>query len=351
MLMLVNLRNQYANVFQSLVGLLLFSCNANRAIFSILNRIGISTSYRTSIHRLHSLSDTMSELLAALGLAAYREGRYWLIIYDNINKHHRAWFQNVGKTSEVKNGTAATLVMMEDYPEGAMDLEEYQVNCRKNERRNLTVNKLMADVNAKHLENVGTGTILRILTKHVPLLSPHRQRVEALFVTDYAIHRMRDGRITQIETLKTSAIDESKTVGNRDVIHDIVLNQLRMLKEWVGRMLIFIAGDQLSIDRLRKLKRYTQKDVTPFDRHVWVLPVIALWHLRYALLRCIYRIHWSPSVGKGVQGLAHDAHVLGRHINPKKCEYYPSHRLLQVSFEARILFSTRYVYFVGVVFG
>lgn len=341
--MLISMRNQYANIFQNLVGLLLFSCNANRAVFSILSRIGISSSYSATISRLHSLAEAVGDRLEVLGEAAYSHGVYWIIIYDNINKHHRPWFQDLGKTSEVKNGTAATLVMMDDYPEGAMDATEYHANCAKNERQQLTVERLIEDVNDQHIENVGTGTILRVLVKYIPGLACYEEDVEALYLTEYARHRMRAGRITQIETLGTTAIDEAKTVGNRDVIHDIVLNQFKLVKEKVGRMLIFIAGDQLSIDRLRKLKRYTEKDVNPFDRHIWVLPVIALWHLRYALLRCIYRLHWSPSVGTNVQGLAHDAAVLGRQINPKKCDYYPAHRLLQVSFESRVLYSARFV--------
>lgn len=340
-MMLISMRNQYANILQTVVGLLLFSCNANRAVFSLLCRIGLSSSYSATTDRLHSLANAIGVRLQELGEAAYAKGEYWIIIYDNINKHHRPWFQDLGKSSEVKNGTAATLVMMDDYPEGAMDVDAYLQNCAKNERKQLTVERLIEDVNAQHIENVGTGTILRILAKYIPSLSRYSDEIEGLFLTDYACHRMRAGRITRIEALGTTAIDEAKTIGNRDVIHDVVLNQLRLAKEKVGKMLIFIGADQLSIDRLRKVKRYTKKDTNAFDQHVWVLPVIALWHLRYALLRCIYRLHWSPSVGKNIQGLAHDAVVLGRQINPKKCDYYPSHRLLQVSFESRVLFSAR----------
>lgn len=85
--------------------------------------------------------------------------------------------------------------------------------------------------------------------------------------------------------LKTSNIDESKTKGNRDILRNIFLEQLKLVGDWFLNTLVLVAGDQLSIDRLRKVISASTKNRKLFDRHQWLLPMIQLWHMKWAFLR------------------------------------------------------------------
>ena len=64
--------------------------------------------------------------------------------------------------------------------------------------------------------------------------------------------------------------------------------------------------------------------------HKWVLPVIELWHLKWAFLKGIYRVHWASKVGKGDVGLHTAADALGHNINPDKVNFYPCYCLAEV---------------------
>jgi hypothetical protein len=104
------------------------------------------------------------------------------------------------------------------------------------------------------------------------------------------------------------------------------------------RWMIMICGDQLTIDRIRKIKWYTRKTDAPFDQHKWALPVIQLWHLKWAWQKAIFRLHWYGDLGKNIFGLHHDCELLERGtFNHEKCDFYPAHHILEDRFEALVL--------------
>ena len=48
-LILFSARNQQNNLFQTLIGLILFSTSADRVVYGILAHLGISTAYSTTV--------------------------------------------------------------------------------------------------------------------------------------------------------------------------------------------------------------------------------------------------------------------------------------------------------------
>lgn len=143
---------------------------------------------------------------------------------------------------------------------------------------------------------------------------------------------------SEVYPLRTSGIDESTTAGNSDVLRDITHSQLGMHDDDFKDLLMPVAGDQLTVDRVRKLKTYTSKDISPYSRHSWALPVIQLWHMKWAFLKAIFKAHWTPSTGKRLFGLHHDCDSLGRtKLNPTKCDFYPHHHAVVESFEISCL--------------
>ncbi len=100
--------------------------------------------------------------------------------------------------------------------------------------------------------------MLRILLKYVPTLSSHKEAVEAIFAKEHRKHPL-SLRKSYIRPIHTSNIDESSTAGVSEVIFNLTIDQLALLPLRVAKWFIMFCGDQLSIDLIRKLIRYSRK--------------------------------------------------------------------------------------------
>jgi hypothetical protein len=329
--------------FPTLIGLFLFTCNANRDIFAVLGHVGLSVAYSSVLSTLHTLVADSNILLRVWGAMTEIGEPRFLLLFDNVNKMQRAWQSIIGREDEVKSGTAATLIKLEDVPPGAMLAEPLLKNLKEKVRGKLTVEMLVDDIDWAHIESIGASTVLRVWTKHVSGLAKFRSAVESRFSNAYAKHPLRL-RKSEIHPMRTTDINEATTTGVASVLHNLI-SQLGIVGSWLNKYVVLVCGDQLSVDRIRKVKLYMGKASTTYDRHDWALPVIQLWHMKWALQKCIFRLHWWDNAGKEIFGLHHDCDLLGRgKFNPVKCDFYPAHHILEDRFEALILDALRYVY-------
>ncbi|KAF4575304.1 hypothetical protein EYR36_006663 [Pleurotus pulmonarius] len=336
-LILLSIRNSLISLGPTIISLLLFISDAGRVVYHALGRFGISTSYSTVLEHLRDLAHGAGVHLHEVGTSISRNDDHYIILFDNINKHHRAWHQTISKSDEVKSGTASTVIRMVHVPPGAMSLKKLRTRQKKRGRKDLTVCRLLEDIDHKHMERIGAATLLWIWTDKIPALSRHRAHVTHLFETTLQKHRIPLHQ-SDIYPLRTSGIDESTTAGNSDVLHDITHLQMGMATDDFGEFIMPIAGDQLTVDRVRKLIHYTKQDVTEYAQHTWALPFIQLWHMKWAFLKAIYKAHWTPSTGKHLYGLHRDCDTLGRtKLNPTKCDFYPHHHAVADTFETSCL--------------
>ncbi|KAK7016473.1 hypothetical protein R3P38DRAFT_2785686 [Favolaschia claudopus] len=222
----------------------------------------------------------------------------------------RAWQHTLGHKDELKSGTAATVIELEDVPPGALFSEPFAQNIAQKARSKLTVKQLYDDIDWPHVRGIGAATILRIWLKYVPSLSPHRAAVEVLFTVKHNKHRLRL-RKSKIHTLRATNIDESTTVGAASVLRNL-LAQLFITPVSLVNWMFMLYGDQLTIDRIRKIIRYTAKCDTPHEQHKWALPIIQLWHMKWAWQKAIFRLHWHSDLAKGTFGLHHDIVLIER---------------------------------------
>lgn len=319
------------------MGTFLFSCRANSAVYAILGRCGITTSYSSTLRRLHSLGNSALSLLHNLASSPTDS---FLLLYDNINKQKKVWRHQLGLKDSVKSGTAATAVVLEDVEPGAFDAAPYYERVHQGLRQQLSVQTLVDDIRQDHLSNVAAANIAFILTKYIPSLRRHRPFVNHLITERFAIHRLRL-RKSRYYPMSTSGLDEATTAGNIKILFDLVVNQMKLVPSSLHRRLILVCGDLMTINRLRTVKAYTKANISEYDKHSWVLPMAQLWHLKWAFLKGIIKCHWAPQSGKQIFGLRRDAEALGRSINPKKCDFYPTHRLVEVVYESMVLHCTR----------
>ncbi|KAF7341573.1 hypothetical protein MSAN_02054300 [Mycena sanguinolenta] len=314
-------RYRYAIVFPTFVGLFLFTCNAHRDVFLLLCRVGFSVGYSTVLATLHVLAADSSAHLHAIGAAVEATQPMFLLLFDNVNKMQRAWQQVLGKRDTLQSGCASTLIGLEDVTEDAMDSRPFLKNLEDKKRKK--------------------SYTAAVWTKHVPSLRIHAADVTKKFRTTHAKHRLRL-RKSDIRTMRNTDVDEAPTDGVAKQLQNLVVDQLRILGHWLQCWLIMVCGDQLSVDRIRKIKMYMGKGDTPFQRHDWALPIIQLWHLKWNWQKAIFRLHWYEPTGKGIFGLHHDVDLLSRtKFNHEKCEFYPAHHILEDRFDALMLDALR----------
>ncbi|KAJ7803474.1 hypothetical protein B0H14DRAFT_2613252 [Mycena olivaceomarginata] len=341
-LVLLYFRYRFTLVFPMLIGLFAFTCNANRELVALLCRLGLTVSYRVTLATLSVLAGDSDAQLRLLGAFPDDLGPQFLMLFDNVNKMQRAWQATLGHKDEVKSGTASTIIELEDVPAGAMLSEPLVEKIKQKVRLGLTVKELEADIDWEHIRGIGAATVLRIWLKYIPSLSHHRTTVEELLTTKHAKHRLRL-RKSKIHTARPTNIDESTTVGVASVLQNLV-GQLFILPMSLFKWMVMICGDQLSIDRIRKIIRYAGKAGTSYEQHKWALPVIQLWHLKWAWQKAIFRLHWYPSLEKGTFGLHHDCVAMEREkFNHEKCDFYPAHHILEDCFECMVLDALRLI--------
>ncbi|EIN10569.1 hypothetical protein PUNSTDRAFT_64567 [Punctularia strigosozonata HHB-11173 SS5] len=330
-------RNQRANIFATIIGIVLFSCNAHRDIYKLLGQTGLSIGYSTVLAKLEDLADDAKAKISQLGDAVEAGSQHCLMVFDNVNKARQAWRQVLGNENKLRSGTAAVLVTMVDVPHGALDMAPVRQAIESRKHSDLCVSELLSDIDWEHVRSVAIGTVLRVWAKHIPSLSKFRPQIEALFSGPLCVHAL-PLRKTSYQTLRTMDLNEAKTTGTADVLRNI-MNQLRITAAWLCMQLLLVCGDQLSIDRVRKAKRYLAKTANPAVGLQWALPVIQLFHMKWALLKCIFKLHWwRGDISSGTFGLQHDASLLGRDkFNPDRCDFYDGHHIVEDIFEALCL--------------
>ena len=328
--MLLYFRNREAAFFPRVVSVVLFSCNASCFLYRFLNRVGFSTSYSSLSERLHELGDSVLHTLEDLG-RRIRCGETSVVwIYDNIQRNYVAWNQTVSNKNLMRTGTTAMILVMDDVSKGDLDLKA--LADRLHFRSNLTFNDLINDLDSKHLDNIGKATLLSIWTKYIDSLRKFSPEATELFTDKHMKHPLRLRKSTYY-SLKTSSIDESRASGAKAVLADIT-SQLKLEEADLDDILVPVAGDLVTVDRVRKLKRYTRTDTGIYNQHKWALPWIQLWHMKWAALRSLYNTHWAGNIGKHLYGLRSDCNTLQRkNLNPGKCDFHTPHEAATVTFE------------------
>lgn len=197
--MLLIFRYRYATLFASIIGVFLFTCNANRDIVSILSRVGLSISYSAVLGILNVLAADADFHLRAWGAATEKNSPAFLLLFDNINKMQRAWQVTLGHRDQVQSGTAATLIRLEDIPSGAMDAEPFLKNLKEKKRKDLTTDQMMNDIDWDHITGVGEGTLLRVWSRNCIIRCPisivfAKTSVRGISCTEASVNGIRKER-------------------------------------------------------------------------------------------------------------------------------------------------------------
>lgn len=307
-------------------------------MISILNRLGVASAYSTTLESLRKLGKSTAQAHLSMGREIARKERWVRATWDNVNEHLKVWRASLGKVARVASGTFYNLIQMTVKDPSAFDGQEYMRRRSQIPVEDITFNKLLNDIDADHLESVSTRNIILILMKFIPTLRRHAPAIEATLGKKCEKRPApKPIQKTEYQPLQCSGFDESTVLGTKSVMRDIFTRQLGLTDEELDGRLFMVSGDQMSVSRLRTLQAQTAKGSTWYSRNRYVLGVIETWHMQFAFLKSIVRLHWARKIVKGDVGLRAAADKLGRHINPEKPDFYPADRLLEVTLASDVL--------------
>lgn len=336
-MMLLAARNVHCIAFQHMISLFLFGNACSYAIYPVLSRAGISTSYTTVGNLLRRLTKSTQTKIREVA-----QTRGFLLIYDNINRMRRAWDPDLGQKDKVLNGTAATLVELEDCdPEKALDPKKLKEAKEKGDRAKLNTETLVRRIDFPKLYQVYALHCLKFLVDEVPALSIHESLINTRLRVTLKGHRMRPGRKSKISPLQTSDINEGTTGGQKNVYDDLGIRQLALTDEQLVRLMMIAGGDQSTVEKARTLQRFLADCGHDHANYSWILPLIQLWHMGWADLERVITTHWGLKTGDGVEDLSSFRAVntlLGRKVKDEtRPDYYPAQGLVFDNLRLEIL--------------
>lgn len=239
-----------------------------------------------------------------------------------------------------ENGTCATIFPLHDAKPEDLDIHKFQSAFLDAPPLAIEDILLLGDDQQKFKNNL-VHTILRIIIKHGgPGFSKFQNELEKAqpkSSEQIPVHQ------TELYPLPTLPIDESTIIGNAEV-DEAVTKELQLDKEHipeVSERVRFIAGDQLSIARLRALEFIRAGQEEGYHGYFWGVWIPGLFHAKIAdahgtLLNHLGR---SDSGSSNPGSLAfHNARLDRLPITPTSLPTFRTCRdLIFVSLYARVL--------------
>ncbi|KZP25600.1 hypothetical protein FIBSPDRAFT_1041245 [Athelia psychrophila] len=335
--------NPYATGFLAMaMGIWLYSCKAHIDQKRIMSRFGYSVHDRTIRDALATLSqDSLSRLKADIlvDLAA-DNGAGRAILLDNVQEFIQVHEERIGRSSQLKIGTAATAIRLDHCAPGAWDLKSHLDLVAKQDRVNLSVEGLFSDIDWAHVADVQALHWVRTLVEFIPELVHYKKQVSALFRGRLAIMPRAPGRKTNIQPLGTNAEKEVETAGMMRAILDFE-TQMGLSKSIMEKsgQLFWIRGDGASHAAVQRIKRYLLAHPSDYDsfRNRFSLPEV--WHTRSTQMNSTARNHYGPVASRDPSSLSKSSVKAGIKRPPdlKKCDFYSTSRSMTLIWSARVL--------------
>ncbi|KAL0563870.1 hypothetical protein V5O48_018192, partial [Marasmius crinis-equi] len=343
-------RNRFATGhFAAVAGIWHLACKSQIDVKRLACRMGLSIHDRTARNALETLAeDALKELReeVGLGLEAGKVLVRWVL--DNTQRFAEVYEGGAARKSCLICGTACTCIFLEDCDPNAFNLDEYLNRVLKNERTHLTTIGLFNDINWTHIRGIQGLHALRTLCHFAPPLSHYLKLVSECFrsPSQFAIHRMRDGRKTKVQPLGTNSEKEMETSGMASCLHDF-FSQSGVKPEHASKHILWVSGDGGSVLSMDQAKKYLAtmfdpSDISSTDYNTLhsLLPTMELWHTQATSQNAIAANHFGPSTTSDPSALSRSAHAakFKRPTNFRDASnYYNLSRTMGTIWDAEIL--------------
>ncbi|KAJ7478914.1 hypothetical protein FB451DRAFT_1338652 [Mycena latifolia] len=330
-------RNRYANGDLAMaLGVWHFATKCHIDVKRVYSRFGYCVSDTTARNALNSMSTaSFVELRADVKKATERDETDGSLLVDNVQQYCDVYEQGIGRQSQLKVGTAATYVYLEDCAPGAFAAKPYYEKVALQERKTLTTDSLFDDIDWAHKRVVIPLHWTRILVEYAPELQHLVKEIAGMFRIDpIAKHRMREGRQTRDQPLSTNSEREMETPGMARAIGDFD-QQVGIDSDNPGNSLSWIRRDGASYATILRLIKYS----TPLGTFKNKIATPEIWHTGATDLNSTAANHYGPATSSDPSSLSKSSNIAGlkRPSNIKSCDYYPTVRNLTLIWTAHVL--------------
>ena len=275
-----------------------------------------------ALDTLHSLCVTMSQKWSYNGIETLSERAHkamaedmakhpWLGIHDNVNIAFKVYEQRLRNQSHFDSGTAGTIVVFKDPACIAPDYSASRVKFIEGVSNPISFKDIVQlEVKASgRLKAIAVYQILRFLVDAPEFdLGNYRYSDSTVFSRLASTNQLPTGPAfaTCQYMLDLLHIDEVSYEGNDRVLEE----WFRQLKvDATGNQLVVWAGDQLTVSRIRGLKRFRCMDLNSHDRLEFLKPVFGWFHAQMAFEHSLHSQYWGTRAGNG---LVHAFELLNR---------------------------------------
>ncbi|KAG6915753.1 hypothetical protein DXG01_010020 [Tephrocybe rancida] len=328
-------RSERANYCALCKGIWLFSAKAHQTVFRVESRLAQSVSYASVYSALSDMSRQSLEDLAA----RIKSGGWVLVVGDNIQTYARARDHRLGRESRMIKGYAGTAVEMQDFEPGAEDLEALKAKQNLQERRQLTAQTILDDIDNTHLDNVAAGDFLETLITFVPALASLREDLDRWISTVLTKTQIPPTRKSKITPLATNSSDEIHVQGMKQGVLDFFSVQMGIDKETLANRCFVKSGDGKTFDQLHKLKKYLAAESGDFESFRWLVPLLELWHTKWTDLSRVARGHWGKDFPNDPSTLAFAAKQAAcpTPSDLRKVDFYDGAHIVNLTLDANLL--------------
>ncbi|KAE9395891.1 hypothetical protein BT96DRAFT_1042765 [Gymnopus androsaceus JB14] len=297
------------NLAQRMMGLYLYASGVQRQNFTVLSKLGICTSYTDMIRNeevsvRQSATATASETDSAdskpkkrrLGLIrllsnglrvqARTVASVGLFgeVYDNINFMNRTAEQVIGKHDNQENGTCITIFKL--WAARLKDIQASVLQAAFDSARPLHIKDIVHNEFEEYLfRECLIHSIIHIIIKfsrQEKLAALQKEVDQKQPQSSFCIQPHK----TEIYPVNALNIDESSITGNAEA-DSAVVDRVR-----------FIAGDQLSIARLRALENIRAGQETGYEGFAWGIWMPGLFHSKMADITGIFATHFENATAR-----------------------------------------------------
>ena len=299
-------RSHHLCKLQKLMTIYFKSCGLATKALDTLHVLCITMSQKWSYRGIQTLSKSGHEAMAE-DIAIYP----WFGIHDNVNIAFKVYEQRLNNQSHFNSGTAGTIIVIKDPACIPPDYSASRLRFLEGVNNPISFKDIVQlEVKASgRLKSFAVHRILKFLTEAPEF--------------DFENYKYRDNNIFsrpasafQLETGPTSVccqymldllhIDEVSYEGNDRVLEEW-FRQLKLTAK--GDQLVLWAGDQLTVSRIRGLKRFHCMDLNSHDRLEFLKPIFGWFHAQMAIEHSLHSQYWGTRAG---HGLVHTFELLNR---------------------------------------
>jgi hypothetical protein len=299
-------RSHHLCKLQKLMTIYFKSCGLATKAIDTLHVLCITMSQKWSYNAIQTLSGR-----AHKAMAEDTTKHPWFGIHDNVNIAFKVYEQRLNNQSHFDSGTAGTIVVIKDPACIIPDYTASRVAFVEGVNNPVTFRDII------QLESKASGR-LKASAVHLVLkflidapefeFNEYKYSDNAIFSRPASTFQLATGRATATcqYMLDLLHIDEVSYEGNDRVLEEW-FRQLRLDPK--GDQLVVWVGDQLTVSRIRGLKKFRCVDLNSHDRLEFLKPIFGWFHAQMAIEHSLHTQYWGTRAG---HGLVHAFELLNR---------------------------------------